>query len=81
MKEYKKRKKSKEITGRSVEVFNGNVEQALRKLKKIVAESGVLMKAREKETFTKPSVQRKIDRAVAKKRWQKYLEKTSIKKK
>lgn len=76
-----KRKNSKEITGRSVEVYNGNVEQALRKLKKKVAESEVLMIVREKETFTKPSIKRKIARAVAKKRWQKYVQKTSLKKK
>lgn len=76
-----KRKNSKEITGRSVEVYNGNVEQALRKLKKKVAESEVLMIVREKETFTKPSIKRKIARAVAKKRWQKYVQKTSLSKK
>lgn len=78
----KRKDKSKEkITGRSVEVYNDNVDQALRKLKKKVADSDVLMIVREKQTFTKPSIKRKIARAVAKKRWQKYVEKTSIKRK
>lgn len=82
MSEYRNNRKSNEkITGRSVEVYNGNVEQALRKLKKKVAESEVLMIVREKETFTKPSIKRKIARAVAKKRWQKHVQKSSLPKK
>jgi len=82
MSQYRNKRKNKEkIEGRSVEVYNGNVDQALRKLKKKVTESDVLMIVREKQTFTKPSVKRKISRAVAKKRWQKYVEKNSLKKK
>lgn len=82
MHSYRKKNKQsvkEKVTGRSVEVYNGNIEQALRKFKKKVADSEVLMVVREKETFTKPSIQRKIARAVAKKRWQKYVEKTSLK--
>lgn len=84
MSQYRNKRKNNqkvEIKGRSVEVYNGNVDQALRKLKKKVTESDVLMIVREKQTFTKPSVKRKISRAVAKKRWQKYVEKNSLKKK
>ena len=61
------------LTGRQVFVKDGNVEKALRKFKKKVAESGVLQELQDRETYTKPSVQRKLERAMAKKRWQKYL--------
>lgn len=63
----------KKLQGRNVEVYDGNVEKALRKFKRRVVESGVLFELRERETYTKPSVQRKIERAQAKKRWQRHL--------
>jgi small subunit ribosomal protein S21 len=59
------------INGRRVIVKDGNVEKALRKLKKKVAESGLLQELQKRETYIKPSVQRKVARAMAKKRWQK----------
>jgi small subunit ribosomal protein S21 len=59
--------------GRKVFVKDGNVEKALRKLKKKVSESGLLQELQERETYTKPSVRKKIARAIAKKRWQKYV--------
>lgn len=62
------------LQGRRVTVKDGNIEKALKKFKKKVAESGLLLKLHERETYTKPSVQRKIRKAVAKKRWQKYVE-------
>jgi small subunit ribosomal protein S21 len=59
--------------GRKVFVKDGNVEKALRKLKKKVSESGLLQELQERETYTPPSVKRKIARAMARKRWQKYV--------
>jgi len=59
--------------GRKVFVKDGNVEKALRKLKKKVSESGLLQELQERETYTKPSVRKKIARAIANKRWQKYV--------
>ena len=59
------------INGRRVIVKDGNVEKALRKLKKKVAESGLLQELQKRETYIKPSVKRKVARAMAKKRWQK----------
>jgi small subunit ribosomal protein S21 len=59
--------------GRKVFVKDGNVEKALRKFKKKVSESGLLQELQERETYTKPSVRKKIARAIAKKRWQKYV--------
>ena len=61
------------LTGRKVIVKDGNVEKALRKFKKKVSESGLLLELQQRETFTKPSVQKKIARAMAKKRWKKQL--------
>lgn len=61
------------LTGRKVVVKDGNVEKALRKLKKKVSESGLLQDLQARQTYTKPSVKRKIERAMAKKRWKKQL--------
>jgi small subunit ribosomal protein S21 len=61
------------LYGRKVIVKDGNVEKALRKLKKKVQESGLLMELQERQTYTKPSVKKKIAKDIAKKRWQKYV--------
>lgn len=61
------------ISGRRVFVKDGNVDKALRKLKKKVTESGLLQELQARETYTKPSVKRKVARAMAKKRWQKQV--------
>jgi small subunit ribosomal protein S21 len=61
------------IAGRKVFVKDGNVEKALRKLKKKIADSGILLELQERQTYTKPSVERKVARAMAKKRWKKFL--------
>jgi small subunit ribosomal protein S21 len=59
--------------GRTVLVSDGNVEKALRKLKKKVQNSGVLNELRARETFVKPTTERKIKRNAARNRWRKYL--------
>ena len=61
------------LNGRKVIVKDGNVEKALRKLKKKVSESGLLQDLQSRQTYTKPSVKRKIEKAMAKKRWKKQL--------
>lgn len=61
------------LYGRSVLVTDGNVEKALRKLKKKVQNSGVLLELRERETYVKPTTRRKTARALAKKRWERYV--------
>lgn len=61
------------LSGRKVIVKDGNVEKALRKLKKKVTEAGLLLELQARQTYTKPSVKRKMERAMAKKRWQKQL--------
>jgi small subunit ribosomal protein S21 len=61
------------LSGKKVIVKDGNVEKALRKFKKKVSESGLLLELQERERYTKPSVKKKVARAMAKKRWKKYL--------
>jgi small subunit ribosomal protein S21 len=53
--------------------LDGNVDKALRKLKKKVAESQLLIELRERQQYTKPTTVRKIKRNAARARWKKYL--------
>lgn len=59
--------------GNLVYVTNDNVEKALRKFKKKVAESGILQILRDRETYEKPTTRRKKAKNAAKRRWQKKL--------
>jgi len=61
------------LYGRSVLVTNDNVDRALRKLKKKIQASNLLNELRERETYVKPTTQRKIKRNAARNRWRKYL--------
>ena len=61
------------LMGKKVIVKDGNVEKALRKLKKKVQESGLLQELQSRETYVKPSVRRKMAREMAKKRWKKQV--------
>lgn len=61
------------LYGRSVIVTDGNVEKALRKFKKKIQNSGLLMDLRDRETYVKPTTRRKTAKSLAKKRWQRYV--------
>lgn len=61
------------VTGNLVYVTNDNVEKALRKFKKKVAESGLLQELRERETYEKPTTRRKKAKNSAIRRWRKRL--------
>ena len=61
------------LSGRKVIVKDGNVEKAIRKLKKKVSDSGLLLELQSRQTYIKPSVKKKVEKAMAKKRWKKYL--------
>lgn len=67
--------------GRKVLVQDGNVEKALRKFKKKIADMNLLQEVRDREQFVKPTIQRKIAKSQAKRRWQKYLRDQSLPKK
>ena len=71
MKEYK----------RSVKVPDGNVEKALRKFKKKIVESGLLDELRRRETYEKPTTERKRKKGAAQARWRKQLRSQQLPKK
>jgi small subunit ribosomal protein S21 len=66
---------------RSVTVRDGNVEKALRKFKKKIQDSGLLIELRERETYEKPTTSRKRKKSVAKNRWRKQLQSQQLPKK
>jgi small subunit ribosomal protein S21 len=66
---------------RSVTVRDGNVEKALRKFKKKIQESGLLNELRERETYEKPTTERKRKKSVARNRWRKQLRSQQLPKK
>ena len=62
------------LQGNSVVVKeNENINQALRRFKKKVEESGILDTLRKKEFYEKPTTERKRKKGAAKSRWQKKL--------
>jgi small subunit ribosomal protein S21 len=61
------------LKGLVVEVQEGQIEKALRKFKKKVAESGLLQQLREREFYEKPTTARKKAKSQAKRRWQKKV--------
>ena len=71
MKEYK----------RSVYITDGNVEKALRKFKKKIQESGLLEELRERETYEKPTTERKRKKGAAKARLRKQIRSQQLPKK
>ena len=69
------------ISGLTVVVVNDNVEKALRKFKKKVAESGILQELRDRQTYEKPTTARKKAKSAAKRRWKKKLASEQLPKK
>lgn len=59
----------------------GKFEQGLRKFKKKVVDSGLLQTLREREFYTKPSVEKKLAKGKARNRWRKYLSSQELPKK
>ena len=56
------------LHGRSVLVQDGNVERALRKFKKKIAESNLINDLRDREFYEKPTTTRKRKKSAAKNR-------------
>jgi small subunit ribosomal protein S21 len=67
--------------GNRVYVVNDNVDQALRKFKKKVADSGLLKDLQAKEAYEKPNITRKIKAKAARGRWRRKLLADTIPKK
>ena len=69
------------LYGRAVLVKDGNVERALRKFKKKIQESGLLEDLRARETYEKPTTERKRKKGAARARWRKQLRSQQLPKK
>lgn len=62
------------MSGKKVLVQDNNVDKALRKLKKKVSDSGLLLELQNRQQYIKPTTRRKIARTQAKKRWKRYIQ-------
>jgi small subunit ribosomal protein S21 len=69
------------VNGSTVYVKNDNVEQAMRKFKKKIQDSGLLLDMRARECYEKPTTERKRKAAAAKNRWKKKLQSQQLPKK
>lgn len=69
------------LKGRKVLVQDDNFEKALRKFKKKISDSNMLLELQNRQMYVKPSIKRKIAKAYAVKRWQKYLNSQELPKK
>ena len=69
-KHNKRRKKSREMRGLMVDVYNNNVELALKKFKKKVKESGLMLELKKKAYFKKKSEVRRERKALGRIRQQ-----------
>ena len=67
--------------GNSVLVKDGNVEKALRKFKKKVQESGLLDELRARQTYEKPTTERKRKKGAARARLRKQIRSQQLPKK
>ena len=65
----------------SVLVQDNNVERALRKFKKKIQDSGLLDELRSRETYEKPTTERKRKKGAAKACWRKKLRDQQLPKK
>ena len=64
----KKQQETKKFTGRAIEVYNGDVNGAIRKLKKVLERMDFQKELSKREFYEKPSVKRKRqkDQAIKK---------------
>ena len=71
-----------QIKRRGLTVIVGdNINVSLRKFKKKVQESGLLEELRARETYEKPTTERKRKKGAAKARWRKQLRSQQLPKK
>ena len=69
------------LKGSTVYVRNDNVEQAMRKFKKKMQDSGLLQELRDRECYEKPTTLKKRKASAAKNRWKKKLQSQQLPKK
>ena len=75
-KNFRRKPKEKKMNGLQVEVYNNNVEKALRIFKKKVKESNLMLELKKKEYYEKPSRKRREKKNLAKLRNKYKLQKT-----
>ena len=61
--------------------YDNQVEKALRKFLKKIADSGILQEVRERQEFVKPTIRRKLAKNQAIRRWKKKLNEQVLPKK
>jgi len=76
--QHKPKEQTPRVFGNKVIVIDGNVDQALRKLKKKISNSGLMQELKDREHYEKPTQKRKVAKAIAKKREQKRVQKESL---
>ncbi len=64
--------------GLTIEVRNNDINFALRKFKKKIAEDGILQEHRKREFFEKPSEKRRLAKKAGRSRWLKKIEKDDM---
>jgi small subunit ribosomal protein S21 len=69
------------LYGRKVFVKDDNIDKALRQFKKKIQDIGLLQELQARESYTKPTVQKKLAKSQAKRRWKKYLRDQQLPKK
>ena len=65
-KNFRKKPKEKKMNGLQVDVYNNNVDKALRIFKKKVKESGLMLDLKKKSYYEKPSELKREKRNLAK---------------
>lgn len=65
MARFRKKKKDTEPRGLYVEVRNNNIEAALRKFKKMIKSSNLMLELRQRSYYEKPSDERRRRRSAA----------------
>ena len=77
-KKFQKRKpRERQMNGLKVEVYNNNIDMALRKLKRKIKDSNIMFELKEKAYFIKPSKikREKKNLAMARQRYENFKEK------
>ena len=61
--------------GVAVEVRDGNIEKAIRKLKRKVKDAGILQEVKDRQFYIKKSERKRLAKASGRKRWLKKVAK------
>ena len=65
-KQYRRRNKDNQLRGLSVDVYDNNIDVALRRLKRMVKDSKLMLELKNREYYTKPSEKRRKSKKARK---------------